>query len=87
MNAGIVYSNLTAVKSVEAAFRRKSDPELARIKVAPFLQAAENAFPHWVLRGGTEAVANHRNADEGGGDEQLHDSGEHVHGDPPSTCT
>ncbi|MEV5007334.1 hypothetical protein AB0K74_22645 [Streptomyces sp. NPDC056159] len=48
MNAGIVYSNLTAVKSVEAAFRRKSDPELARIKVAPFLQAAENAFPHWV---------------------------------------
>lgn len=48
MNAGIVYSNLTAVKSVEAAFRRKGDPELTRIKVAPFLQAAENAFPRWV---------------------------------------
>jgi hypothetical protein len=48
MNAGIVYSNLTAVKSVEAAFRRKGAPELARIEVAPFLQAAENAFPHWV---------------------------------------
>ncbi|MGW1844536.1 hypothetical protein [Streptomyces sp. NPDC001966] len=48
MNAGIVYSNLTAVKSVEAAFRRKGDPELARVEVAPFFQAAENAFPRSV---------------------------------------
>lgn len=48
MNAAIVYSNLTAVKSVEAAFRRKGDPELARVEVAPFLQAAEGAFPRWV---------------------------------------
>ncbi|MEU0563768.1 hypothetical protein ABZ297_00005, partial [Nonomuraea sp. NPDC005983] len=48
MNAGIVYSNLTAVKSVQAAFRRKGDPELARVEVAPFLKAAENAFPRWV---------------------------------------
>ncbi|MFD6275738.1 hypothetical protein ACFWFI_09225 [Streptomyces sp. NPDC060209] len=48
MNAAIVHSNLTAVKSVEAAFRRKGDPELARVDVAPFLQAAENAFPAWV---------------------------------------
>ncbi|MFE9612912.1 hypothetical protein [Streptomyces sp. NPDC006012] len=48
MNAAIVYSNLTAVKSVEAAFRRKGDPELARVEVAPFLQAAEAAFPRWV---------------------------------------
>jgi hypothetical protein len=48
MNVAIVYSNLTAVKSVEAAFRRKGDPELARVEVAPFLQAAEDAFPHWV---------------------------------------
>ncbi|MEU0375064.1 hypothetical protein ABZ070_33755 [Streptomyces sp. NPDC006283] len=48
MNAGIVYSNLTAVKSVEAAFRRKGDPELARVAVAPFLRAAEEAFPRWV---------------------------------------
>jgi hypothetical protein len=48
MNAGIVYSNLTAVKSVQAAFRRKGDPELVRVEVAPFLKAAENAFPHWV---------------------------------------
>lgn len=48
MNAGIVYSNLTAVKSVAAAFRRKGDPELARVEVAPFLQAAEDAFPRWV---------------------------------------
>ncbi|GLX00535.1 hypothetical protein [Microtetraspora sp. NBRC 16547] len=48
MNAGIVYSNFTAVKSVQAAFRRKGDPELARVEVAPFLKAAENAFPRWV---------------------------------------
>ncbi|MFE9205603.1 hypothetical protein [Micromonospora sp. NPDC007230] len=48
MNVAIVYSNLTAVKSVEAAFRRKGDPELTRVDVAPFLQAAEGAFPRWV---------------------------------------
>jgi hypothetical protein len=48
MNAAIVYSNLTALKSVEAAFRRKGDPELTRVEVAPFLQAAEDAFPRWV---------------------------------------
>ncbi|MFI0405974.1 hypothetical protein [Actinomadura sp. 3N508] len=48
MNLGIVYSNLTAVRSVTAAFRRKNDPELARVEVAPFLKAAENAFPGWV---------------------------------------
>ncbi|WP_406037538.1 hypothetical protein OG799_23210 [Micromonospora sp. NBC_00898] len=48
MNVAIVYSNLTAVKSVEAAFRRKGDPELTRVEVAPFLQAAEDAFPRWV---------------------------------------
>lgn len=48
MNAVIVYSNLTAVRSVEAAFRRKGDPELARVEVAPFLRAAEDAFPGWV---------------------------------------
>jgi hypothetical protein len=48
LNAGIVYSNLTAVKSVQAAFRRKGDPELARVQVTPFLKAAENAFPGWV---------------------------------------
>ncbi|MFI6517849.1 hypothetical protein ACIBF1_19990 [Spirillospora sp. NPDC050679] len=48
LNAGIVYSNLTAVRSVQAAFRRKGDPELARVEVAPFLKAAENAFPSWV---------------------------------------
>ncbi|MFF4864718.1 hypothetical protein ACFY3J_23920 [Streptomyces sp. NPDC001231] len=48
MNVVIVYSNLTAVKSVEAAFSRKGDPELARIEVGPFLKAAEDAFPSWV---------------------------------------
>jgi hypothetical protein len=48
LNAVIVYSNLTAIKSVQSAFRRKADPELARVEVAPFLKAAENAFPRWV---------------------------------------
>nr|WP_221494015.1 hypothetical protein [Actinomadura coerulea] len=48
LNAGIVWSNLTAVSSVQAAFRRKGDPELARIRVAAFLKAAEDAFPGWV---------------------------------------
>ncbi|MGC4866209.1 hypothetical protein ACLQ3B_12355 [Micromonospora sp. DT53] len=48
MNVVIVYSNRTAVKSVEAAFQRKGDPELARVEVASFLRAAENAFPGWV---------------------------------------
>lgn len=48
LNTGIVYSNLTAVKSVQAAFRRKGTPELARVQVAAFLKAAENAFPGWV---------------------------------------
>ncbi|MGQ5264467.1 hypothetical protein ACTWLT_27330 [Micromonospora sp. ZYX-F-536] len=48
MNGVIVYSNLTAVTSVETAFRRKGDPELTRVEVKPFLQAAEDAFPRWV---------------------------------------
>ncbi|GAA3765143.1 hypothetical protein GCM10022225_58990 [Plantactinospora mayteni] len=48
MNVAIIYSNLTAVKSVQAAFRRKGDPELTRVEVAPFLRAAEGAFPRWV---------------------------------------
>ncbi|BAU83055.1 hypothetical protein SLA_2121 [Streptomyces laurentii] len=40
------------------------------------------------LRGGTEAVADHRDADEGGGDEQLTGRGEGTHGTPlRSTCT
>ncbi|WP_171064219.1 hypothetical protein [Actinomadura soli] len=32
----------------QAAFRRKNDPELARVAVAPFLKAAEGALPRWV---------------------------------------
>ncbi|MFI7276141.1 hypothetical protein [Streptomyces sp. NPDC049879] len=48
MNVAIVHSNRTAVASVEKAFRRKGDPELARVEVAPFLRAAEDAFPGWV---------------------------------------
>ncbi|NEW42131.1 hypothetical protein GV794_09600 [Nocardia cyriacigeorgica] len=46
-NAVIVYSNLTAVRSVQAAFERKGDPELARIDVPALLKAAEAGFPAW----------------------------------------
>src|SRR5690606_26954793 len=46
-NAVIVYSNLTAVDSVRAAFRRKNDPELMRVDVAALLAAAEAGFPAW----------------------------------------
>ncbi|GHG66253.1 hypothetical protein [Streptomyces griseocarneus] len=48
INCVILYSNLTAVKSVEAAFARKGDPELARIDVAALLKTAESGFPAWV---------------------------------------
>ncbi|KOG33758.1 MULTISPECIES: hypothetical protein [Streptomyces] len=46
-NIAILQSQLGAVKSVTAAFRRKGDPELARIDVPAFLKAAEGAFPAW----------------------------------------
>lgn len=46
-NAVIVYSNLTATRSVQAAFARKDDPALARIDVPALLQAAEDGFPQW----------------------------------------
>ncbi|MFF5449113.1 hypothetical protein [Streptomyces sp. NPDC012888] len=48
INCVILYSNLTAVASVQAAFRRKDDEELARVDVAALLKAAESAFPRWV---------------------------------------
>ncbi|GAA3385668.1 hypothetical protein [Cryptosporangium minutisporangium] len=46
-NAVILYSNLTAAKSVQAAFARKGDPMLARIDVPALLKAAEDGFPAW----------------------------------------
>ncbi|MGK5640916.1 hypothetical protein ACSNOK_21765 [Streptomyces sp. URMC 126] len=48
INIVILYSNVTAVKSVQAAFARKGDPELARVDVAALLKAAESGFPAWV---------------------------------------
>ncbi|MCX5199565.1 hypothetical protein OOK31_37780 [Streptomyces sp. NBC_00249] len=48
VNCVILYSNLTAVPSVTAAFARKGDEELARIDVAALLKAAEEGFPAWV---------------------------------------
>ncbi|WP_280276931.1 hypothetical protein [Nocardia wallacei] len=46
-NCVIVYSNLTAERSVRAAFGRKNDPELARIDVPALLRIAESGFPRW----------------------------------------
>ncbi|GGP07940.1 hypothetical protein LDL08_21240 [Nonomuraea glycinis] len=48
-NALILYSQLTAVRSVESAFARKGDPTLQRIDVTALLKAAESGFPRWVL--------------------------------------
>ncbi|MEU8775858.1 hypothetical protein [Streptomyces sp. NPDC048606] len=48
INCLILYSNLTAVGSVSAAFARKGDEDLARIDVAALLRAAEGGFPGWV---------------------------------------
>ncbi|MFH8894106.1 hypothetical protein [Streptomyces sp. NPDC017949] len=48
VNCVILYSNLTAVPSVTAAFARKGDEELARVDVAALLKAAEGGFPAWV---------------------------------------
>ncbi|WP_431967232.1 hypothetical protein [Nocardia sp. bgisy134] len=49
VNIVILYSNLTAAKSIEHAFAKTGDPELARIDARRFLAAAENAFPRWVM--------------------------------------
>lgn len=46
-NILILQSQLGAVKSVRAAFRRKGDAELIRVDVPAFLKAAEGAFPAW----------------------------------------
>ncbi|RJL30045.1 hypothetical protein [Bailinhaonella thermotolerans] len=46
-NCAILYSQLTAEKSVRAAFARKGDPDLARIDVPALLKAAEAGFPAW----------------------------------------
>ncbi|WP_049563705.1 hypothetical protein [Nonomuraea sp. SBT364] len=46
-NCVIIYSQLTAEKSVRAAFLRKGDPMLAKVDVAALLKAAEDGFPAW----------------------------------------
>lgn len=48
-NCLILYSQLTAATSVQAAFKRKKDPMLQRIDVPALLKAAESAFPTWVM--------------------------------------
>jgi hypothetical protein len=47
-NGVILYSQLTATTSVQAAFARKGDPVLARIDVPALLGAARDGFPSWV---------------------------------------
>lgn len=49
-NGVILYSNLTAVESVRAAFAKKGDPVLQRVDVRARLKAAESGFPTWVAR-------------------------------------
>jgi len=46
-NALILWSQLTAVQSVEKAFHRKGDPMLQRINVKALLDAASSGFPTW----------------------------------------
>ncbi|MFJ5776447.1 hypothetical protein [Streptomyces sp. NPDC093094] len=46
-NGVILYSQLTAVRSVRSAFARRNDPELARVDVPALLKAAEDGFPRW----------------------------------------
>ncbi len=46
-NGVILHSQLTATRSVTAAFARKGDPMLARIDVPALLEAAEDGFPAW----------------------------------------
>ncbi|MEW2353595.1 hypothetical protein [Spirillospora sp. NPDC029432] len=48
-NCVILYSQLTAAKSVRAAFARKGDPMLERVDVPAFLKASEAGFPRWVF--------------------------------------
>lgn len=49
INAAILHSQLTAVRSVESAFAKRHDPVLRRIDVPAFLAAAEKVFPSWVF--------------------------------------
>ena len=46
-NCLILYSQLTAVRSVRAAFARSGDPMLVRIDIPALLRAAEGGFPSW----------------------------------------
>ncbi|GAA1577797.1 hypothetical protein GCM10009678_70640 [Actinomadura kijaniata] len=47
-NALILWSQVTAERSVRAAFRRKGGPMLERVDVVALLKAAESGFPAWV---------------------------------------
>ncbi|MFE9634189.1 hypothetical protein [Streptomyces sp. NPDC006463] len=49
VNCVILYSNLTAVPSVTAAFAKSGGAELGRIDVASMLGAAEKGFPRRVM--------------------------------------
>ncbi|MFG6193177.1 hypothetical protein [Nonomuraea sp. JJY05] len=50
-NVLILYSQLTAAKSVQKAFERKGDPMLRRIDVPALLKAGGSVFPSWVMPG------------------------------------
>ncbi|MFC5751505.1 hypothetical protein [Actinomadura rugatobispora] len=46
-NGLILWSQLTAVQSVQRAFKRKGDPMLERVDVPALLKAAGSGFPSW----------------------------------------
>ncbi|WP_433573082.1 hypothetical protein [Streptomyces sp. CA-251247] len=50
-NVLILHSRLTAVRTVQAHFAKSGDATLQRIDVVALLDAAEKAFPSWVLPG------------------------------------
>ncbi|MFD3440424.1 hypothetical protein ACFWU3_23275 [Streptomyces sp. NPDC058685] len=50
-NVLILHSQLTAVRTVRAHFAKSGDATLRRIDVVALLDAAEKAFPSWVLPG------------------------------------
>jgi hypothetical protein len=49
LNAAILYSQVTATKSVTAYFAKTGDEALQRIDVKAMLGASEKAFPSWVF--------------------------------------
>jgi hypothetical protein len=48
-NAAILYSQLTAAKSLRVWLDRKNDPALQQVDVRALLDAAGSVYPRWVI--------------------------------------